>query len=155
MVKMEVTNNPYVHDDNTVEQTTIFTCESKEEFVRMWDNRKYAPKSREIKWNGNIDTLIITAKEWIDFKKVLFPEEVEEYVLTADDRRMVKIHQIEEWMKANPQFHETENWPIVEYCVERMYVVDSGELFDYILQLFIINTRDYNPACFYRGDEEE
>ena len=62
MVKMEVTNNPYVHDDNTVEQTTIFTCESKEEFVRMWDNRKYAPKSREIKWNGNIDTLIITAK---------------------------------------------------------------------------------------------
>ena len=38
---------------------------------------------------------------------------------------------------------------------ERMYVVDSVELFDNILQLFIINTRDYNPACFYRGDEEE
>jgi len=152
---MEVTNNPYVHNDNTVEQTTTLSCESKEEFVRMWENRKYCPNSREINWTANIDTLVITAKEWIDFKKVLFPEEVEEYVLTADDKRMVKIHQIEEWMEANPQFHETENWPIVEYCIERMSSADSSELFDNVFQLFTHNTRHYEPACFYRGDEKE
>lgn len=157
MVKMEVTNNPYVHDDNTVEQTTTFSCETKEEFVKMWEDRKYSPKSRNIKWSANIDTLEIMAKEWIDFKDILFPPEVEEYTPTQVDKRMAKIVQIETWMENNPQFHETENWPIIEYCIERMNIVGhtNPELFENLMALFILNSRHYDPACFHRGDEEE
>ena len=69
--------------------------------------------------------------------------------------RFATIVQIETWMENNPQFHETENWPIIEYAIQRMNVVESGELFDNLLAMVKLATRDYEPACFYRGDEEE
>jgi len=155
MVKVDVTTSDMIHPDDTVQQKTVFSCENEKEFVELWEGRHQSPSSRKIKWSANITKLEIVAEEYIHYEKILFPPEKQEYVLTDDDIRMVKIHQIEEWMEANPQFHETENWPIVEYCLERMNVVDSGELFDNLLRLFIINTRDYEPACFYRGEEEE
>tara|TARA_Y100001938_G_C8068250_1_gene421558 strand:+ start:1070 stop:1546 length:477 start_codon:yes stop_codon:yes gene_type:complete len=158
MVKVTTTTNPHVHDDNTVSKTTTFECETKEEFVKVWNDRKYIPKSRKIKWSANIDKLEVYSEEWINFEDVLFPPEVKEYIPTEVDKRAAKILQIETWMENNPQFHETENWPIIEYCISRMNVVscnDSSELFDNLMSLFILNSRHYEPACFYRGDEEE
>ena len=155
MAKVTTTTNPYVHEDNTVLQTTTFECETKEEFAKIWEDRKYAPKSRKIKWSANIDKLEVYSEEWIDFKNVLFPPEVKEYIPTDEDKRFATIVHIETWMENNPQFHETENWPLIEYCVDRMNVVESGELFDNLLAMVKMATREYNPACFYRGDEEE
>ena len=91
MVKVETTTNPYVHDDDTVQQKTVFSCETKEEFAKVWEDRKYAPKSRKIKWSANIDRLEVIAEEWVNFKNVLFPPEVEEYIPTDEDKRIVKL----------------------------------------------------------------
>ena len=151
MVKVETTTNPYVHDDNTVLQTTTFSCETKEEFVKIWEDRKHAPKSRKLKWSANLDKLEIKMEEWVNFKDVLFPPEVKEYIVTDEDKRFATIVHIETWMENNPQFHETENWPIIEYAIQRMNVVESGELFDNLLAMVKLATRDYEPACFYRG----
>lgn len=157
MVKVTITNDSTIYDDDTVRQTTEWKCQTPEDFERLWEDKKIGTaavsSSRDIKWRGDISTLTITATEYVHYTEVLYSKE--HWVLSEDETRMLKIGQIESWMAVNPQHHEEEVWDAVVMMYENLKKSETWEQFDMILRGFTTLTRTMYPACFHRGDEEE
>jgi len=157
MVKVTTTNDSTIYHDDTVRQTTEWKCQTPEEFEKLWEDKKIGTaavaSSRDIKWRGDIDTLTITATEYVHYTEVLYSKE--QWVLSEDESRMLKLGQIEAWMSVNPQLQEREEWDAIQDMYEHMKKAETWEQFDTLLRGFTLLTRTMNPACFFRGDEDE
>ena len=156
MVKVTITDGSTIYGDDTVAQVCTWECESPEEFEKIWEDKEVVKRNtttRDIRWRGDIKTLTITATEYVHYTKVLYPKE--QWVLSEDENRMLKIGQIESWMSVNPQHHEEEVWDAVVMMYEKMKEAETWQQFDMMLQGFTMLTRTMYPACFHRGDEEE
>lgn len=156
MVKVTITNDSTIYDDDTVRQTCKWECETAEEFEKIWEDRriiKACTTTRDITWHADVDDLTITATEYVHYTQVLYPKE--QWVLSEDETRMLKLGQIEGWMTVNPQLQDREEWDAIEMTYEHIKKAQTWEDFDKLLQAFTLLTRTMNPACFFRGDENE